>query len=160
MKRGMSSADRDITVHENTGSASVCKYTKICRTLCSYRGVMEQNVTKSGHLKQSQRVLLDAEGTVPNAINPLNAELNPICHLLALLEGETIVVVSRLRVNPLNAELNPICHLLALLRGATIVVVSRLRVNPSNAELNPICHLLALLGGETIVVVSRLGLTL
>jgi hypothetical protein len=28
-----------------------------------------------------------------------------------------------------NAELNPICHLLALLGGATIVVVSRLRVN-------------------------------
>src|SRR5215468_1189541 len=32
---------------------------------------------------------------------------------------------------PLNAELNPICHLLALLGGATIVVVSRLRVNAS-----------------------------
>jgi hypothetical protein len=32
--------------------------------------------------------------------------------------------------NPLNAELNSICHLLALLGGATIVVVSRLRVNP------------------------------
>ena len=32
------------------------------------------------------------------------------------------------RFNPLNAELNPICHLLALLGGATIVVVSRLRV--------------------------------
>ena len=31
--------------------------------------------------------------------------------------------------NPLNAELNPICHLLALLGGATIVVVSRFRVN-------------------------------
>ena len=30
--------------------------------------------------------------------------------------------------NPLNAELNPICHLLALLGGATVVVVSRLRV--------------------------------
>src|SRR5215510_10197389 len=30
---------------------------------------------------------------------------------------------------PLNAELNPTCHLLALLGGATIVVVSRLRVN-------------------------------
>ena len=29
---------------------------------------------------------------------------------------------------PLNAELNPICHLLALLGGATIVVVSRLRL--------------------------------
>jgi hypothetical protein len=31
-------------------------------------------------------------------------------------------------VNPLNAELNPICHLIALLGGATIVDVSRLRV--------------------------------
>ena len=30
--------------------------------------------------------------------------------------------------NPLNAELNPICHLLALLGDATIVVISRLRV--------------------------------
>src|SRR5215469_15131851 len=30
---------------------------------------------------------------------------------------------------PLNAELNPTYHLLALLGGATIVVVSRLRVN-------------------------------
>jgi hypothetical protein len=35
----------------------------------------------------------------------------------------------RHRINPLNAELNPIWHLLALLGGATIVVVSRLRVN-------------------------------
>ena len=34
-----------------------------------------------------------------------------------------------IHLNPLNAELNPICHLLALLGGATIVVVSRLRVN-------------------------------
>jgi hypothetical protein len=31
-------------------------------------------------------------------------------------------------INPLNAKLNPICHLLELLGGATIVVVSRLRV--------------------------------
>jgi hypothetical protein len=31
-------------------------------------------------------------------------------------------------LNPLNAELNPICHLPALLGGATIVVVSSLRV--------------------------------
>jgi len=35
---------------------------------------------------------------------------------------------TRLVFNHLNAELNPICHLLALLGGATIVVVSRLRV--------------------------------
>jgi hypothetical protein len=32
-------------------------------------------------------------------INPLNAELNPICHLLALLEAHQILHVSRIRVN-------------------------------------------------------------
>jgi hypothetical protein len=35
------------------------------------------------------------------------------------------------QLNPLNADLNPTFHLLALLGGATIVVVSRLRVNTS-----------------------------
>ena len=37
-------------------------------------------------------------------------------------------VLGATTISPLNAELNPICHLLALLGGATIVVVSRLRV--------------------------------
>jgi hypothetical protein len=32
-------------------------------------------------------------------INPLNAKLNPICHLLALLETHHILHVSRIRVN-------------------------------------------------------------
>jgi hypothetical protein len=32
-------------------------------------------------------------------INPLNAELHPICHLLALLEAHLILHVSRIRVN-------------------------------------------------------------
>jgi hypothetical protein len=32
-------------------------------------------------------------------INPLNAELNPICHLLALLGIHHILHVSRIRVN-------------------------------------------------------------
>jgi len=39
-----------------------------------------------------------------------------------------ITVVPYYIFNPLNAELNPICHLLALLGSTTIVVVSRLRV--------------------------------
>ena len=34
-----------------------------------------------------------------------------------------------LQVNPLNAELNPICHLLALLGAHHILHVSRIRVN-------------------------------
>jgi hypothetical protein len=33
--------------------------------------------------------------------NPLNAGLNPICHLLALLGAHHILHVSRIRVNPL-----------------------------------------------------------
>jgi hypothetical protein len=34
-----------------------------------------------------------------SSLHPLNAELNPICHLLALLGDATTVDVSRLRVN-------------------------------------------------------------
>jgi len=34
-----------------------------------------------------------------NCINPLNAELNPMCHLLALLEADHILHVIRIRVN-------------------------------------------------------------
>jgi len=40
----------------------------------------------------------------------------------------TIHIVWNVAINPLNAELNPICYLLTLLGGATIVVISRLRV--------------------------------
>jgi hypothetical protein len=36
------------------------------------------------------------------AFNPLNAELNPIFHLLALLGGATIVVISRIWVKTLK----------------------------------------------------------
>jgi len=32
-------------------------------------------------------------------LNPLNAELNPICHLLALLGAHHIILVSGIRVN-------------------------------------------------------------
>ena len=136
----------------------------------------------------------------PPVFNPLNAELNPICHLLELLGAHHIFHVSGLWVkhqrtyskpllllarntyliffNPLNAKLNPICHLLALLGAHHIFHVSGLWVkhqrtyskpllllarntyfisfNPLNAKLNPICHLLALLGAHHIFHVSRL----
>ena len=101
--------------------------------------------------------------SVLKPVNHLNAELNPICHLLALLRAHHILHVSRVRVkvhfNPSNAELNPIFHLLALLGAHHIFHFSRIRVkvhfNPSNAELNPICHLLALSGAHIILHVSR-----
>ena len=34
-----------------------------------------------------------------SGINPLNAELNPICHLLVLLGAHPILHISRIRVN-------------------------------------------------------------
>ena len=49
-----------------------------------------------GHCGDEKNFCLSREKTL--VINPLNAELNPICHLLALLGGATIVVVSSLRV--------------------------------------------------------------
>jgi hypothetical protein len=58
----------------------------------------------------------------------LNAELNPIRHLLALAGARHFVHVSRIRVNPLIAELNPIHHLLALTGARHFVDVSRIRV--------------------------------
>ena len=101
----------------------------------------------------NRQCITDAVG---NVVNPLNAELNPIRHLLALVGARHIVHFSRIRVNPLNAELNPIHHLLALVGARHIVHVSRIRVNPLNAELNPIRHLLALVGARHIVHVSRI----
>ena len=46
-------------------------------------------------------------------------------------------------VNPLNAELNPICHLLALLRAHLILQVSKVRVNllPSQHHQGQSCFL-------------------
>jgi hypothetical protein len=42
--------------------------------------------------------------------------------------------------NPLKAELNAICHLLALLGGATIVVVSRLKVKGKKCKGHPVTY--------------------
>ena len=73
-------------------------------------------------------------GTQYAFFNPLNAELNPIRHLLALVGARHIVHVSRIRVNPLNAELNPFCHLLALVGAHHIVHISGIRFNLLHLE--------------------------
>ena len=59
-----------------------------------------------GHDEYLIPFLLYSYISCSDVFNPLNAELNPICHLLALLGGATIVVVSRLRVK--CTESNPI----------------------------------------------------
>jgi hypothetical protein len=48
-----------------------------------------------------------------------------------LMRPESSATHPKLHINPLNAELNPICHLPALLRTHLILHVSRIRVNYS-----------------------------
>ena len=57
--------------------------------------------------------------TVLEMINPLNAELNPICYLLALL-AHHFLHVSRIRVKSLTLRL-----LMSYIYGAPILDVSR-----------------------------------
>jgi hypothetical protein len=58
--------------------------------------------------------------SVPKSTIPLHYSLQ--------IQPKTINFYHQTTFNPLNAELNHICHLLALLGSATIVVLSRLRV--------------------------------
>ena len=53
-------------------------------------------------------------------LNPLNAELNPICYLLALLGAHHFLHVSRIRVELLTFRL-----LMSYIYGAPILDVSR-----------------------------------
>ena len=66
-----------------------------------------------------------------------------------------------LYVNPLNAELNSICHLLVLLGGATIVVVSRLRVKSGDlAEQKSLTRLHSPCSEGTVEAIQYMALKL
>ena len=52
-----------------------------------------------------------------SVINPLNAELNSICHLLALLGTHHILHISRIRVNQLDAQ--KFCFPISLFHAST-----------------------------------------
>ena len=72
---------------------------------------------------------MEAEGSLPSSydrprssltdINPLNAELNPICYLLALL-AHHFLHVSRIRVKSLTLRV-----LMSYIYGAPILNVTR-----------------------------------
>jgi len=75
---------------------------------------MLQNVSKIIRSEEPQ-----TEGASQN-INPLNAELNPICCLLALLGAHHFLHVSRIRVKSLTLR-----QLMSYIYGAPILDVSR-----------------------------------
>ena len=79
----------------NTGSHSVYSH-----DMCEIKKPLLKNVFwKVKYVTTLIQSHLNIKYEFTFILNPLNAELNPICHLLALLGGATIVVVSRLRVN-------------------------------------------------------------
>jgi hypothetical protein len=71
-------------------------------------------------LKTNYHILLQK---LPYKYSALTKPVSTCCRVTILQRN------IKMGLKPLNAKLNPICHLLALLGGATIVVVSRLRVN-------------------------------
>ena len=61
---------------------------------------------------------------VQGKVNPLNAELNPICYLLALLGAHHFLHVSRIRVKSLTLRLL-MSYIYIYIYGAPILDVSR-----------------------------------
>jgi len=93
--------------------------------------------------------------------NPLNAELNPICHLLALLEAHHILHVSKIRGKHVITTCVLDERVVAGLRATVDYEcceekLAMLHFKPLNAELNPICYLLALLGAHHILHVRKI----
>jgi len=98
-------------------------------------------------------------------INPLNTELNSICHLLVLLGAHLILHISRIRVNhppPSSAEVKERVELFLYSPSVPLWHVTgwTLPFNPLKPELNPICYLLALLGAHHFLHVSRIRVKL
>jgi len=103
-------------------------------------------------INKGKCILHREDGHYSTVLNPLNAEFNPICNLLALLGAHHILHISRIRVNNRNRYQN---NLLALLGAHHILHISRIRVNNGNRYQN---NLLALLGAHHILHISRIRL--
>jgi len=81
----------DITCFESCGVVPALMYVKC---YCIYFIGIDTNLFVSSNTYEENFII-----TSTAYINPLNAELNPICHLLALLGAHHIFHVSRIRVN-------------------------------------------------------------
>ena len=64
----------------------------------------------------------ELEESIQDVVNPLNAKLNHICYLLALLGAHHFLYVSRIRVKSLNLR-QPMSYI--YIYGAPILDVSR-----------------------------------
>jgi len=79
--------------------SNVPDYTQIA--VCTSQRPRYASITKTGQLMLYREIIAVCSQIHINTLNPLNTELNPICHLLALLGAHHILHVSRIRVNVL-----------------------------------------------------------
>jgi len=73
--------------------------TKLIRSRREKRGMKVLRVIVLHYIQQPSRLHFEQFRPFRTQLNPLNAELNPICHLLALLGAHLIFHVRRIRVN-------------------------------------------------------------
>jgi len=78
-----------------------CHYTTTCAGVG--KTVAGEGRTDLGHPYQLNQSTVSAFKVQPD-FNPLNTELNPICHLLALLGAHHILHISRIRVKIRNLK--------------------------------------------------------
>ena len=74
--------------------------------ICTSEGVADDGLLQRSWLSQRTFFVV---------FNPLNAELNPICHLLALLGAHHILHVSRIRVNLIKPGVQAAAGIIACL---------------------------------------------
>jgi hypothetical protein len=97
-----------VLVHISRGASNLpCSYTKIIKHMLKFRVLVRISRGASNFLLKAipLQVCTGPKGSrrfTPNngRLNPLITELNPICHLLALLGAHHIFHVSRIRVKP------------------------------------------------------------
>jgi hypothetical protein len=68
-----------------------------CSEMSAYKIQTAENYPEKAYYTVT--VWFSIKFDIDQVINPLNAELNPICHFLALLGAHHILHISRVRVN-------------------------------------------------------------
>ena len=91
-----------------------------CFYLLSPTGKTLKHLSFPANAIACERGHADRQRLVLIYVNPLNAELNPLCHFLALLGAHHFLHVSRIRVKSLTLRL-----LTSYIYGAPILDVSR-----------------------------------
>jgi hypothetical protein len=75
---------------------------------------------------------------IRTAIKVVQINLFPVLHIFQILNHRSLRVPLQLHLNPLNAELNPICNLLVLLGAHLIIHISGIRVKSNFTQFQTV----------------------